>query len=800
MTGRKDESPLHERMREALIRSIEQAFPGPGQFERGKEIAEYAMDLVRPALDALEEKDYLDCLRHLDAVAIDATALGLSELVKLPAKYAVRSSRGSAQADLIRGWAERVVGYVHLTERDLGKARRSFRRALRNGRIAEDATLIGAALLSIGYTHQRQGKEIAARGVYEEALPYARASEEPWLLAYLTTNLAALLMHDEANKAEDLLEESMRARRAAGMSPAPVLTNLGILRSEQGRFSEAERLYREALELVDGDEETRSVLDYREVVLPMQNLAASLAEQRRFPEAAEAYEGALRVAREVGDPFKEGEVRRGLAVCLAEAGDFERSHEQFALLAESAERFGIPAPVVALIVRDLGATATELGRLDEAVEHLRSARRKYSALGDKAGMARTLLDEANTREVDDLEAQVGLVREALETLKGTRHNAMRLDAHERLVWLLFEQRQIEEAISVFGQERRLLRRLGRTRSLARRLAEVSSILASFKLIGRSARLLRRSVELYRSLEDEVGFARARGDLANDLLELGRKREAEQIYLENLESARRAQNRVLEAEALLSLGELRRRDGRTHDAVAWLRESVALSRELNELSGVSTGLNDLGLALEQAGDAEAARRAFEESLKAASDARDESAAARALDSLGNAALEDRDFGRARELFEEAVDRAARGGERGLEASLALNLAAAVRSQRGTSEAESIVERAVGMAQDALHYDTAYVASASMVEWLLQDRDLEDAGEWSAYALLFGSLLSDQLEHWATWMVRVVSGVSDPEDRQRFLDAMQTHCRSIEEENDFPGGTLTRAVETLRDKGA
>ncbi len=124
----------------------------------------------------------------------------------------------------------------------------------------------------------------------------------------------------------------------------------------------------------------------------------------------------------------------------------------------------------------------------------------------------------------------------------------------------------------------------------------------------------------------MGYARSRNDLANDLLELGRKREAEEIYLDNLERARCMENRVLEAEALLSLGELYRREGRAQDAVARLRESISLSRELNELSGLSIGLNNMGLALEQAGNAEAARRAFEETLQVASDVRDEAAAA------------------------------------------------------------------------------------------------------------------------------------------------------------------------------
>lgn len=804
MTERRDRRTLHQVVRDALMEGLEEAArlertaPDNEELQEAREIAEYAMDLLQPATEAFERGDYLDCFRHLDTVAVDVAGLGLGRFVKIPAEYAARVSRGSPQADLIRGWADRAVGYVHLAEGKLGDARRRFRRALGHGKSAQDATLVGAALLSIGYTHQEQGQEAKAREAYEEALPHARRSDEPWLLAHVTTNLGALVMHEDPATAEELFEESLRARAAepGGLSAAPVLTNMGILRSEQGRFSEAEKLYREALQHAGGAVPEEAI-DHRDVVIPMQNLAAALTDQRRFSEAAEVYEEAIEVAEGVGDLRREGELRRGLAVCLANAGDFERSHEQFTLLLESAERFGLRKDVAAMVVRDLGVTAAQTGRPGEAVERFRSARGRYEALGDRAGVAGTLLDEAGAQDPKDLEAQEGLIRGALEALKRTRHNETKLVAYDRLVRVLFEQRRIEDALGVFREERRLLRRLGRDRALARRLAEVASILASFRLGSEAARVMRQSVGLYEEIGDDIGYAQSRNDLANQLLRLGREREAEDIYLDNLESARRAENRVLEAEALQNLGELRRREGRTQEAIATLRESADLNRGLNDLGSLSLNLNNLGLALEQAGEVAAARRSFEESLRVASEIDDDAAAARALGSLGGSAFDRGEIARSEEMYQKAVDHAARGGERGLEAQMLFNLAIAAHRARGTSEAEALAERTVEKAQDALHYDTAYEVSAAMVEWLVLDRDLEEAGEWSAYALLFGPLLSGGVGRWADWIVDVLRSVPEVQDRCRFLDAMQERCRSIEEENDV-GGQLLRGVEMLRSR--
>ena len=89
------------------------------------------------------------------------------------------------------------------------------------------------------------------------------------------------------------------------------------------------------------DNEPIEVFDVREVMLPLQNLANVLVEQRRFSEAANYYENAIELAEQLGDSFKEGQLRTSFAVCLANAEEFERSHSQFALLAESYQRFGI---------------------------------------------------------------------------------------------------------------------------------------------------------------------------------------------------------------------------------------------------------------------------------------------------------------------------------------------------------------------------------------------------------------------------------------------------------------------------
>lgn len=790
MAEREDSRSLAERLYAGLLEVVEQHAPSEEDLEYGKEVVSYVIELMRPALEALERDDFLDCVRYLDDVCMNVAELGFGELVKLTAKRALKDAQNTEQTDLVRGWGHRAQGYVDLAQDNPGGARRRFKQALRYGEVSEDATLTGASWLSIGVSFMKQDDERQARKAYEAALPYARQSNEPWVLAFVADNLAALMGPEEGSEAERLYEESLRAREQSpgDISPAPALTNLGILRSRQGRHSEAERLFEEALE-------HRADNDPRGVLLPLQNLANALADQRRFAEARERYEEAIRFAREVGDVYREGQLRLSFAVCLANAGDHERSHKQFALLVEAAVRYGFSETQTASIVRDLGATAVQLGRREEGVARFREARQRYKALKDKQGAARSLLDEALVARDEDPEAQVRLIREALEVLKGTRHHDLKLGAYDQMIYALFEQRQVGEAMRVFADERRLLSRIGRTRTLARRRAEIGNMLTNVRLHKEATRQFKRSAELFEELGDETEFMQARSDMANRLLELDDIDEAESMYLDNLERARRLSNRALQLNALLNLGELCRRENRTGEALKRFREANKLSRALHDLGALALGLNNLGLALERSEDAERALGSFEQSLEVALEAHDEAAVARALSSIGSHAFDQGDYSRAQDMYQRAVEHAAEAGDKGLQAEILLNLAAAVHKAQGTEEAEPLVERSVNTAQEVLHYDTAFDASSLITDWFLENGDMEKAGEWAAYALLFGPLLSGEVDRWAAWIVVTLSTVPEEEERNDFVESMAATCRLLEEENDMDD-QLTQGVEAVR----
>lgn len=759
------------------------------------EMLDDARRLLEPCLQALEEERLFDASRHLDAAAFNVAALGLGEFVEALADRISRKAANSGRAALVRGWAMRAKGYARFADGDFAGARRRFRRALRWAMEADDPTLQGASLLSIGVVFYQQGNEARARGAYEEALPYARRANEPWLLAYLGTNLGPLIMDEDAERADELFAENLRVRefmRDSGDAPesilSPVYINWGALRAQQGRYSKAEEMFRKALSASgDNDPQGRA--------LASQSLGKVLTEQKRYTEAVAAYEDALTLAQHYGDRGMEGQLRRALAVCLDQAGDFRRAHDLFLEVAEAPDIYWLNDFDAAMAVHDSGVMAVKLGNFEFGAARFQTARNLFAEMNNKKWVATCLLDEAAAyATLGREEQQETLLREALAVAKGTRHHDVKLTSYRRLAHLLFERTLVEDAVTVFGRERRLLQRLGKVGELAGRTAEVGAALAHLNQTHEAIEMFQKAARLYECLKDIAAWIGVRNDLANALVELGGVEEAEQLYRENLERAQVLENRALQADALLNLGELLRRKEDTEGAARTLEKALELSRQLNDFNRIALGTNNLGLVFRGSGNLGRAMRMFEDSLEIATLAQDEGAVARSLGSMGSAAFTNADFAEAKQLYERAVEHARRSGEQSLEAEMTFNMACAVYELQGASQAESYIDSAVEQAQDVLDFALCYRGATAIATWFIMDQDPLNAGDWAAHALIFGPLLSGRLDILADQMAEPLSSIVE-QDRRRFFAAMLNRCRLINHEADF-GSALIREAQALR----
>lgn len=124
---------------------------------------------------------------------------------------------------------------------------------------------------------------------------------------------------------------------------------------------------------------------------------------------------------------------------------------------------------------------------------------------------------------------------------------------------------------------------------------------------------------------------------------------------------------------------------------------------------------------------------------------------------------------------------------------------VRLQTGASSegVEHLAERKreLGRVLGRLR-ETSHRAATAAVRWFAQDHDPLKAGDWTGYALLFGPLLSGELDQFTDQIAGPLS-LLGLQERRRFCAAMLIRCRVLGHGASF-GGALIEAARTVRSK--
>ncbi|MGQ0800336.1 MAG: diguanylate cyclase domain-containing protein [Pseudomarimonas sp.] len=197
-------------------------------------------------------------------------------------------------------------------------------------------------------------------------------------------------------------EQKTKALQAEGLddeSVAALWLNLGNSRLLHGEPAKAEASYRLGLRALG-----EPVLEIR--LMLTQNLAVSLAQQARLPEAIEAFSVAERLLLDLGKPLTVGFLSNFGSMYI-EAKDWERGSDylQKAVAASATEAIG---PLVQMRLQSsLGVAQNGMGNLAAATGHfeeaLRISRANQLPLGDRLNnLAFTIRESGRTREALDL--------------------------------------------------------------------------------------------------------------------------------------------------------------------------------------------------------------------------------------------------------------------------------------------------------------------------------------------------------------------------------------------------------------
>ena len=302
-----------------------------------------------------------DVRRHLDGLPVTARK---GTFTYRAGKFVRRNRWGLAVLFLILGFSAATTALWQ-------QARREREQAVQERQRADQAFRFLVDLFETSDPNQAQGKvltarEILGRGKRELA---EVLKEDPRLWTELVDALGKIYrklgLYDEAR---EVMEESLRHLRqdVPGDDPevAKRIANLAVLRYDGGDYEAAERLFREAHEMLLrlGQEDAENV-NY------VNNLATILAHHGELAEAEELYRWGLAI-REAADGPEHPRVAtslRSLGNVLYLGGDFEAAEPLLRRALEiRRQAYGPRDTRVAAVLDKLGSVLAALGGEEEA--------------------------------------------------------------------------------------------------------------------------------------------------------------------------------------------------------------------------------------------------------------------------------------------------------------------------------------------------------------------------------------------------------------------------------------------------
>ena len=298
---------------------------------------------------------------------------------------------------------------------------------------------------------------------------------------------------------------------------------------------------------------------------------------------------------------------------------------EYALAAEQAER------VLALQGSDeltafahhyAGVALFHLARLADALPHLVEARARFERLGNERWAAESMDWEAMAlNQMESAAAALRVGRRALRRYRAQDSRSAETEARilEHLGTISAGRHDYEAgrgfyeaALQVDGGVRELAR-------IARVYHGLATCYQGMRQLSRANELMLRAIALYEA-EQRIAPAPMRLELPvveNDygmvLMDLGDLERAEEVFRAAFEHFAEAGIERLQSHALLSLGELRQRQGLLDDALELVAEALSRAASLDETYALGAGYRQLGELHELRGEREHADASFQRAL-------------------------------------------------------------------------------------------------------------------------------------------------------------------------------------------
>lgn len=459
--------------------------------------------------------------------------------------------------------------------------------------------------LLTGITFSLEGKSPEAIQYFRLAAKRATKHGHHLIEGHALNNLVSLVAANDPIEAEEILKESLQAKKKAGLEDMGVgaLIGFGQLAVSRREFQKAASFFKKAAKLAESvdDRYGRSIAEC--------NVASAFADMGKLQDALSHYRLSREIASKEGYAYPLRLATRGLAVALSNLKRYKQAEKMFHACVglEKAAKDGL---AMAVGIHDIGVMLLHQKKYEQSRKTFRRAGQEAQNVGDEEWTYLSARDECYSyRDQGNVKTAWARFGALIKEFRSARQYsiAARLSEDAALLWV--KTPNAEHLVANGLREASELWEMAD--SCSKELWECLTQLFSWQWdhgdFTPAIEALRKAVDVAQKGELREQYCRSLDQLGVSCQELGKFDEAENPNREALKLARRLKCRPLVQNTLNNLGELYRKTNRPKMAESLFLECEQEARSAGDKeAAISTAQNRALLLLDSGREREAMR--------------------------------------------------------------------------------------------------------------------------------------------------------------------------------------------------